>query len=231
MGVKFGFARVSTDDQDLSLQMAALEKEGIVPELVFAEHASGKTVKRANIERMFRIMTKGDTLVVWKLDRLGRDLAGVLEVIKRLNDEGIELISITERFDTATPMGKAFMQLSLVFAELERNMISERTKAGMAAKKAAGQKFGRMPLIWKGERGSAKRLAYLQGLEDQGLLRDPADKTGTLIPKAADVTKELNKAKNMSPGDRTIDNPETVRRWAREGFDGIVSKKEGQGDV
>lgn len=223
MGIKFGFARVSTDDQDLSLQLQALEKEGIPEIRVFAEHASGKTVKRANIERMFRIMTKGDTLVVWKLDRLGRDLAGVLGVIKRLADEGIELISITERFDTSTPMGKAFMQISLVFAELERNMISERTKAGIAAQKAAGKKFGRVPLIWKNDRGSVKRLAYLQGQEDAGLLRDwDAEKEEWVLrPKAVDVMQKLNLSKHMSNDDLLITNPESVRRWAREGFDGL----------
>lgn len=213
----YGYARVSTDDQDLALQMRALEGHGIAPNYIFQEQASGKTVKRPVLERLLRTMRAGDKLVVWKLDRLGRDLTGVLGVIKSLGDQGIEFASLTEAFDTKTPMGKAFMQIALVFAELERNMISERTTAGMAAARAAGSKFGRAHTI----RDSARRMTRLREMDASGDLRDAV---GILLPKAADLMAELNRPQHMGKKDKPIGNPETVRRWAREGFAGLAQK-------
>lgn len=217
MGLVFGYARVSTDDQDLALQMKALLAHGIPPNRIFQEKASGKTVKRPVLARTIKVMREGDKLVVWKLDRLGRDLAGVLGVLKDLTDDNIEFASLTEAFDTKTPMGKAFMQIALVFAELERNMISERTSAGMAAAKAAGSKFGRAHTI----RDSSKRIERLREMDAAGDLRSP---DGILVPKAADLVAELNKSKNMGKGDKPINNPETVRRWTREGYPGLAVK-------
>ncbi|MEM7291039.1 MAG: recombinase family protein [Pseudomonadota bacterium] len=226
-GVTYGYARVSTDDQDLALQIAALTKEGIPERLIFSEHASGSNMKRKSLQDLLtRYLRQGDTLVVWKLDRLGRDLKGVLETIEDLDKRGIEFVSLTERFDTSTPMGRAFMQIALVFAELERNMVSERTKTGMAAQKAAGRRFGRLPLIWHDGRGSAKRIAFLRGLEAAGELRDRQGAGWVLIPKAKDLMADLNKAKNMGPNDREISNPETVRRWQREGFQGLSTDEQ-----
>ncbi|MEM9717333.1 MAG: recombinase family protein [Pseudomonadota bacterium] len=228
-GVTYGYARVSTDDQDMALQIAALTKHGIPESLIFSEHASGKTMKRKGLQDLVkRFLRDGDTLVVWKLDRLGRDLKSVLEIIEQLDRRNIEFISLTESFDTSTPMGKAFMQIALVFAELERNMISERTKVGMAAKKAAGQRYGRKPKIWHDGRGSEKRIAYLRSLDAEGKLRERIGDEWVLIPKAADLTAELNKAKNMGPKDHIIKNPETVRRWQRDGLQGLT--EEGQTD-
>lgn len=216
MGHVYGYARVSTDDQDLALQMRALIAHGVSESHIFKEHASGKTVRRPVLDRLLRTMRDGDKLVVWKLDRLGRDLTGVLGVIKSLGDQDIEFASLTEAFDTKTPMGKAFMQIALVFAELERNMISERTTAGMAAARAAGSKFGRAHTI----RDSAKRIERLREMDAAGELRSEA---GILIPKAADLVAELNKAKHMGKGDKLINNPETVRRWTREGYAGLAA--------
>lgn len=217
----FGYARVSTDDQDLALQYSALTKFGVEEEHIYSDHASGKNMEREKLQRLVRVLRQGDTLVVWKLDRLGRDLAGVLDMIRKLEEEGIEFVSLTENFDTKTPIGKAFLQIALVFAELERNMISERTKAGMAAQKAAGARFGRKPLIWFKGRGSEKRIAHLRDLDAAGELRGP---DGFLIWKAKDLAEELNKPKNMDKGDKPITNPETVRRWQREQFPGLDDK-------
>lgn len=199
----------------MALQMKALLAHGIDTALIFEEKASGKTVKRPVLTRLIKTMRAGDKLVVWKLDRLGRDLTGVLGVIKDLADDDIEFASLTEAFDTKTPMGKAFMQIALVFAELERNMISERTAAGMAAARAAGSKFGRAHTI----RDSTKRIERLREMDAAGELRDT---NGHLIPKAADLVTELNKSKNMGKGDKPINNPETVRRWTREGYPGLA---------
>lgn len=229
-GRLFGYARVSTDDQDLRLQMQALEKYGVPEMRIYSEHASGKTVNRKAMQRVIRVMRSGDVLVVWKLDRLGRDMMGVYQMVEALHKNGIELVSLTERVDTQSPMGKAFFQIGLVFAELERNMISERTKAGIAAAKAAGSKFGRRPMIWGRDDGSEKRLAYLQGLDDAGELRERVGDVWVLIPKAQDLMDQLNKPSRMGKKDKLINNPETVRRWTREGYMGL-DKKEGRSNA
>lgn len=221
MGHTFGFARVSTDDQDLSLQIDALTKYGIPEALILSEHASGKTVERRNIDRIFRNLTRGDTLVVWKLDRLGRTLTGVLEVIERLDQEGIEFVSLTESFDTSTPMGKAFMQIALVFAELERNMISERTRAGMAARKAEGAKFGRRRLI----QDFPKRLELVQRLDAQGKLRA---EDGMLLISRQALLEQLNDADPKAP---QIKNTMTIKRWQDDKFPGLDEMEAKNADI
>lgn len=223
-GLPFGYARVSTDDQDMTLQFAALERYGVPEHRIFSEHASGKNMNRKGLKRVLKLMDRGDTLVVWKLDRLGRSLSDLIKMAEKLEKDGVNLVSLTDSINTTTPTGRLFFHFMGAMAEWERAMISERTKAGMAAAKAAGSKFGRLPLIWKGDRGSARRIAYLQGLEDAGQLRHQMDGEWVLLPKAGDVMAELNKAKHRSKADKDITNAETVRRWAREGFDGI--KKE-----
>ena len=207
----FGYARVSTDDQDLTLQRAALVRYGIPADQIYDEHASGKSMKRKELARILKILRRDDTLVVWKLDRLGRTLTGVLEVLERLAQDGINFVSLTESFDTSTPMGKAFLQFAMVMAELERNLISERTRAGMAAAKAAGRSFGRPHFI----RDFPKRMALLRRMDRAGELRD-AD--GELIGSAARLMEKLNSADKRAP---VIGNAETVRRFKREGFPGV----------
>lgn len=225
MGRQFGYARVSTDDQDLALQLAALVRHGVPENYIFSEHASGKNMQRAALKRVVKVMRRGDTLVVWKLDRLGRTLTGVLEMIEKLAKDGIDLISITESFNTQTPMGKAFLQIALVFAELERNMISERTKAGMAARKAADPdvKWGMKHFL----ADFPARMEHVQGLYNVGEFRledRPLDKH----PKAV-VIKDMTAAALMAEvnavkvkGARQIKNAETVRRWLREGAPGLT---------
>lgn len=224
-GEIYGYARVSTEDQDMALQFAALNDFGIPDEMIFSEHASGKSMNRKSLQDLLtRYLRDGDTLVVWKLDRLGRTVVGVLQTVEELNQRGINFVSLTERYDTSTPMGKAFIQFAMVFAELERNLISERTRVGMAAKKAAGQKFGRLPLIWHNGRGSSKRIAFLREMDAAGDLRERHGDEWVLIPKAVDLMAKLNKAKNMGPKDKVISNEETVRRWQREGFQGLIEE-------
>lgn len=226
MSKTFGYARVSTDDQELTLQLSALERYGV--DAVFSEHASGKSiVRRKQLALVIKIMRRGDVLVVWKLDRLGRNLLEILELVEQLNRDGIMLVSLTENVDTTSAMGRAFFQIAMVFAELERSMISERTRAGMAAARAAGKTFGRKPLIWKGDRGSSKRIAFLRALDDAGDLRrwvdDPTESAGgawVLIPSAKALMFELNKPKNRDKDDADIANEETVRRWTRKTANG-----------
>ena len=212
-----GYARVSTEDQDLSLQKAALEKFGV--DGIITEHASGKSVDRRQLKALLKVSRPGDTVVVWKLDRLGRNLTGVLGVIEDFERRDINLVSITDGFDARTPMGRAMMQISLVFAELERNLISERTKAGMAAAKAEGKVFGRKPLIT----GFPKRMEYLRALDAAGQLRD-ADNVLLMTPRA--ICEGLNAADKKAPA---IINVETVRRWRRDGFPGLDQGDETEG--
>jgi len=220
MSITFGYARVSTDDQDLTLQEAALKRHGILPVHMFSEHASGKNMERKELKLVVRLMRRGDTLVVWKLDRLGRTLSGVLEMIEKLNKDGIALVSLTESFDTTTPMGKAFLQIALVFAELERNMISERTKAGMAARKAADPdvKWGAKKAIEE----HPKRLAHLQGLYNAGEFTvEPREKGGLkwkgMTAKA--FVAEINAADKKA---RPVKNTATIERWFHAGAPGLV---------
>lgn len=226
MGETYGYARVSTDDQDMELQYAAMAREGIDRNMVFSEHASGKSMNRKRLADVLKIMRQGDKLVVWKLDRLGRTLTGVLETVEALDLRGIELVSITERFDTSTPMGKAFMQIALVFAELERNMISERTKAGMATRKAAD------PTVKWGARhflaDYPERMDHVQGLYNAGhfSLEDrPSDKNpSACIIKgmtAAALMAEVNATKTKTKA-RQLKNAETIRRWLRDGAPGLT---------
>ena len=223
MGIVFGYARVSTDDQDMALQVAALEKYGV--QHIFSEHASGKTMERKSLKRVIKVMRSGDTLVVWKLDRLGRTLPGVLEMIEQLNKDNINLVSLTESFDTTSPMGKAFLQIALVFAELERNMISQRTKAGMAARKAADPsvKWGAKHFL----SDFPERMKHVQGLYNAGefSLEDrPSEKNpDAVIVKgmtAASLMAEVN-AINVKAA-KKVGNAETIRRWLRDGAPGLV---------
>ena len=227
MGETYGYARVSTDDQDMELQYAAMAREGIRPEMIFSEHASGKSMNRKSLQDLLtRFLREGDTLVVWKLDRLGRTLTGVLETVEDMDRRGIELVSITERFDTSTPMGKAFMQIAMVFAELERNMISERTKAGMAARKAAD------PTVKWGARhfldDYPERMEHVQGLYNAGefTLEDRPSETNpqaVIIKKmtAAALMAEVN-AVHTADKARVLKNVETIRRWLRAGAPGLT---------
>jgi len=209
-----GYARVSTEDQDLQLQMDALEKFGC--ERIVTEKASGKTMDRTKFQAFIKHgVRRGDVLVVWKLDRLGRTLSGVVQVIEELQVNGIDLVSITDGFDVRTPMGKAMMQITLVFAELERNLISERTKAGMAAAKAGGATFGRQHYI----RDFPKRIRKLNKMNADGELLS-ADRVLLVSPR--DLMDILNKADKEAP---QIINPETIRRWARDNFPWLDEKE------
>lgn len=144
-GRVFGYARVSTEDQNLELQIAALEKAGC--EHIFQEKVSGAAQYRRQFTIMLKTIRPGDVLVVWKLDRLGRRLMEVAELCEMMREQGIEFRSVTEAVDTTTPIGRLFFHFLAIFAQFEREMTAERTKAGMAAARARGQQFGRKPVL------------------------------------------------------------------------------------
>ncbi len=140
--MKIGYARVSTEHQVLDLQIDALNRAGCEA-LYRDEGISGSTTSRPGLDSCLASLKRGDCLVVWKLDRLGRSLEHVMSLIKRFEDEGIDFKSITEGFDTTTPAGKLLFHIIGSLAQFERELIKERVNAGLAAAKAKGIKLGR----------------------------------------------------------------------------------------
>lgn len=126
------------------MQIEALKRYGVREEFIFVDHASGGSMERPEFLKALReAQYPGSEFVVWKLDRLGRTMKGVLETLELLTSRGIAFVSLTERIDTTGPMGKAMIHLLAVFAELERDLISERTKAGLARARERGAAVGR----------------------------------------------------------------------------------------
>lgn len=142
--MKIGYARVSTDKQEETLQVDALNAAGC--DRVFIDRGiSGSTDpnRRPEFQKAMEVASKGDVLMVWKLDRLGRSQASIISTIDSFKPRGIDFVSITEKIDTTSAMGRAVWQIIGVFAELERGLIVERTKAGMAAARVRGKHIGR----------------------------------------------------------------------------------------
>ncbi|WP_374962226.1 recombinase family protein [Spongiibacter tropicus] len=138
-----GYARVSTADQQTDLQLDALNRAGC--EKVYQENVSSVSKARPQLEECIRSLRSGDTLVVWRLDRLGRSLKDLVTIIGELEDRGIGFQSLTESIDTTTAGGRLIFHIFGSLAEFERNLIRERTVAGLAAARARGRKGGRKP--------------------------------------------------------------------------------------
>ncbi len=166
---KFGYARVSTKEQNLSLQVDALLKEGCEKEDIFTEKVSGAKKARPVLERLRDKMRKGDVLIVWKLDRLGRSLKELIELVAYFNEKGIGFKSITDPVDTTSPHGQLIFNIFASLAQFERDVIRERTMAGLEAARARGRVGGRP----KGLSQSAKDKAIVaeslyKQLDDEG---------------------------------------------------------------
>ena len=136
-----GYARVSTDDQKLDLQMDALSKNGC--DQIYQDVASGAKFHREGLDKALSFMRQGDTLVVWKLDRLGRSLKNLIDVVNDLNKRGVFFKSVRENIDTSSSGGKLTFHLFGALAEFERDIIRERTMAGLLAARARGRIGGR----------------------------------------------------------------------------------------
>ena len=139
--MNIGYARVSTQDQTLALQKDALEKIGC--KKIFTDTASGAKQERKGLDEVLEYVREGDTLVVWRLDRLGRSLKHLIETITELNNRKIGFKSIQENIDTTTSGGKLVFHIFGALAEFERDIIRERTNAGLQAARARGRKGGR----------------------------------------------------------------------------------------
>ena len=141
-----GYARVSkADDQDTAAQVKALKAAGC--KRIFEEHASGSRWDRPQLQRALDQLREKDVLVVWKLDRLSRSLKDLLQLMERVREAGAGFRSLTEAVDTTTPAGRMLMQMLGSFAEFERSMIRERTRAGLAAARERGKMPGRKPKL------------------------------------------------------------------------------------
>ena len=154
--MNIGYARVSTQDQNLDLQNDALKAAGC--ENIYTDKMSGAKTERPGLEKIMSFIRKGDTLVVWKLDRLGRSLKHLIQVMNQLEERGIYFKSVQESLDTSTPGGKLIFHVFGALAEFERDIISERTKAGLAAARARGRKGGRPRNLSKKQIEMAKNL-------------------------------------------------------------------------
>jgi DNA invertase Pin-like site-specific DNA recombinase len=155
-----GYARVSTDEQNLSLQLDALRAAGCA-QIFCDEGISGAATDRRELNNALRTLTTGNVLVVWKLDRLGRSLAHLIQIITRLQEEAIGFRSLSEAIDTTTASGKLMFHVIGAIAEFERSLISDRTRAGMAAAKARGQHLGREPKMTDEDAEWARRMIEL----------------------------------------------------------------------
>ncbi len=135
-----GYARVSTEDQKLDLQKDALVSAGC--DRIFEDRASGARTERPGLREALSHLRPGDTLVIWKLDRLGRTTHQLVGLLEQFEQDGVKLRSLQDGIDPSTSMGKAMLQIGAVFAEMERNLIRERTRAGLAAARARGRMGG-----------------------------------------------------------------------------------------
>lgn len=155
-----GYARVSTLEQSIESQTAALKKAGCLK--IFTDTASGKRADRPGLEDAMEFLREGDTLVVWKLDRLGRSLQHLVEILHTLQERKIHFRSLQEHIDTGSAAGRMFFNLIATFAEYERELIAERTTAGLAAARARGRFGGRPKLL------SDKKIAQAKVLRAAG---------------------------------------------------------------
>lgn len=151
----FGYARVSTEEQNISLQVDSLTKYGC--DKIYQDVGSGTSPKREGFNKLLEQLREGDTIVVWKLDRLGRSASKLIELFEDFNRKKINFVSIKEKLDTSTAHGKFILQFTCLIAEMERNIISERTKAGLKSARARGR-FGGRPSISKKDQKRIKKL-------------------------------------------------------------------------
>lgn len=147
MHMKIGYIRVSTDEQLTHLQEDALNEYGC--EKLYIDKISGKGTKRPKLEMLLDALRPGDVLVVWRLDRLGRSLKDLLGLMESFKKQGVQFVSLQENIDTTNAMGELVFHLFASIAQFERQLISERTKAGIKAARARGRKGGRKPVLTK----------------------------------------------------------------------------------
>ncbi|WP_460744199.1 recombinase family protein [Nesterenkonia halophila] len=156
-----GYARISTGEQDAGGQIRELEEAGC--STVYVDQASGTKTSRPELDRMIEYLRPGDTVAVCRLDRLGRSLPHLIEMIQMLGERGVEFRSLSESIDTATSAGRLVFHIAASFAQFERDIISERTKAGLAQAAARGRRPGR-PAVMTAEKIEAAESMQASGM-------------------------------------------------------------------
>ncbi|WP_299762369.1 recombinase family protein [uncultured Pontibacter sp.] len=166
--MKIGYARVSTQDQRLELQLDALTQHGC--EAVFKEKRSGKSKDRPELEKMIAQLRTGDTVVVWKLDRLGRSLRDLIDLVSEFQKKGVDFVSLQDGINTATATGRFTFNIFASLAEFEREIIRERTSAGLASAKARGRTGGRPAGLSKEamEKARSAKILHASGEKSVG---------------------------------------------------------------
>jgi DNA invertase Pin-like site-specific DNA recombinase len=154
--MRIGYARVSTEDQNTSLQIDALKNAGC--EQLFEEKVSGKNKDRPELDTCLKVLRESDTLVVWRLDRLGRSLEHLVQIVHELEDRKVGFQSLTEAIDTTNAGGKLIFHIFAALAEFERNLIRERTIAGLKAARARGRIGGRKAKLTKSDTRKAAAM-------------------------------------------------------------------------
>lgn len=161
--MKVGYARVSSQDQDYSYQLKALEDAGCQPDMIFRDKASGKRMSRPEFDRMLTYLREGDVVVVWKIDRLGRNFTEMVATLADLFKRGIHIMATSQGVDTSTPMGKAMAYFLGIVAEMELEFNQERTRRSLELKRQRGIKGGRPrhPIL-----SDPKKLAMIREMYD-----------------------------------------------------------------
>lgn len=170
-----GYARVSTDDQNLAFQLDALKKASC--DRIFTDKASGARLARPGLDEALSHLRAGDALVVWKLDRLGRSVKGLVDLVNALESRGVHFRSLTDGIDTKTPAGRFFFHIMASLAQMERELIVERTRAGLAAARKLGRIGGRKRRMTDSKIKAARRL-----LASGTPSRDVAENLGVSVP-------------------------------------------------
>jgi DNA invertase Pin-like site-specific DNA recombinase len=154
--MQIGYARVSSDDQNLDLQLDALKAAGC--KKIFDDRLSGAHTQRPGLQKLLETVREGDSVTVWRLDRLGRSMKDLLEVVAVLEANGVELNCLKEKIDTSSSGGRLVFHIFAALAEFERKLIQERTCAGLNAAKTRGRTGGRPPMLDKKEQKLLRRL-------------------------------------------------------------------------
>lgn len=170
-----GYARVSTQDQNLDLQIEALTKAGC--KKIFDDKISGSRAERPGLTKALEMLREGDTLVVWKLDRLGRSVKNLVDLVGELHKQDVQFKSLTDAIDTGTPSGRFFFHVMASLAEMERELTVERTRAGLEIARQLGRKGGRKRQMTDSKIESAKKL-LANGIPP----RDVAQNLGVSVP-------------------------------------------------
>jgi len=173
--VLIGYARVSTHDQNLELQIEALIKAGC--KKIFEDKISGSRAERPGLAKAQEALREGDTLVVWKLDRLGRSVKHLVDLVGQLHKQGVQFKSLTDSIDTGTASGRFFFHVMASLAEMERELTIERTRAGLDVARQLGRKGGRKRQMTESKIKSAKKL-LASGVPP----RDVASNLGVSVP-------------------------------------------------